>query len=83
MRSQQHRLHLVGKFQRLEDQLTGFTSWESNKESPDRLDAMVHACRYHMLNERKRAKIVDPYAMSHDRRHDDGLGIGYDFRMWA
>lgn len=83
MRSQQHRLHLVGKFQKLEDQLTGFTSWESNKESPDRLDAMVHACRYHMLNERKRAKVYDPYAMTHDRRHDDGLGIGYDFNRWA
>lgn len=83
MRSQQHRLHLVGKFQRLEDQMTMFTSWESNKESPDRLDALVHACRFHMLNERKRAKIVDPYTQSHDRRHDDGLGLGYDFRMWA
>ncbi len=83
MRSQQHRLHLVGKFVRLEDQLTGFTSWESNKESPDRLDAMVHACRFHMLNERKRAKIVDPYYASHDNRHDQGLGIGYDFSRWA
>lgn len=80
MRSQQHRLHLVGKFTRLEDQLTSFTSWDSHKESPDRLDAMVHACRFHMLNERKRAKVFDPYAMSHDRRHDDGLGIGY--QLW-
>lgn len=83
MRSQQHRLHMVGRFQRLEDQLTTFTSWESNKESPDRLDAMVHACRHHMLNERKRARIFDPYQMSHDNRHDQGLGIGYDFNRWV
>jgi phage terminase large subunit-like protein len=82
MRSQQHRLHLVGKFTRLEDQMTGFISWDSHKESPDRLDALVHACRWHMLNERKRAKVVDPYAVSHDHRHDDGLGIGYDFNRW-
>jgi phage terminase large subunit-like protein len=82
MRSQQHRLHMVGRFQRLEDQLTTFTAWES-KESPDRLDGMVHGCRYHMLNERKRAKVYDPYAMSHDNRHDQGLGIGYDFNRWT
>lgn len=82
MRSQQHRLHMVGRFIRLEDQLTTFTSWESNKESPDRLDAMVHACRYHMLNERKRAKILDPYHVAHDNRHDGGLGLGYAFDRW-
>lgn len=83
MRSQQHRLHMVGRFVRLEDQLTTFTSWDSNRESPDRLDGMVHGCRFHMLNERKRARIFDPYTMSHNNRHDQGLGIGYDFSQWA
>jgi len=82
MRSQQHRFHLVGRFQRLEDQLTGFISWDSHRESPDRLDGMVHGCRWHMLNERKRAKVVDPYVYSHDNRHDQGLGVGYDFTRW-
>jgi phage terminase large subunit-like protein len=83
MRSQQHRFHLVGRFVRLEDQMTMFTSWESNKESPDRLDGLVHGCRYHMLNERKKAKIVDPYSVAHDNRHDGGLGLGYDFNRWV
>jgi phage terminase large subunit-like protein len=42
MASQQGRLHMVGEFGMLEDQLT---SWqpEVSKKSPDRLDAMVYA----------------------------------------
>jgi phage terminase large subunit-like protein len=41
MASQQGRLHMVGEFPTLEDQLT---SWqpEVSKKSPDRLDALVH-----------------------------------------
>ncbi len=60
MRSEQGRLHLVGNnFEILEDQLVTFTAWGTN-ESPDRLDAMVHACRYLMDGERKQAKITSP-----------------------
>lgn len=60
MRSEQGRLHLVGRdFSNLEDQLVTFTAWGTN-ESPDRLDAMVHACRYLMDGERKQARLVSP-----------------------
>lgn len=60
MRSEQGRLHLVGKnFEKLEDQLVTFTAWGTN-ESPDRLDAMVHACRYLMDGERKQARMTSP-----------------------
>lgn len=37
--SEQYRLHLVGAFPELEDQMASFT--HESKESPDRLDAMV------------------------------------------
>lgn len=60
MRSEQGRLHMIGRnFELLEDQLVTFTAWGTN-ESPDRLDAMVHACRYLMDGERKRAQITSP-----------------------
>lgn len=77
MRSQQGRLHMVGRWEKLEDQMTGFTTWDG-KESPDRLDALVHACRRHMKNERAKSRIIDPM----DYRHDEGLGTGFDFRRW-
>lgn len=80
-RSQQHRLHMVGTFEKLESQMTEFTSWDG-KESPDRLDALVHACRQHMKNERNKARIVDPRDLRRDLRFDDGLGEGFDFRQW-
>jgi len=79
MRSQQGKLHMVGLHEKLEDQMTLFNSWES-AESPDRLDALVHACRKHMINERKRGRIVDPRDHQSPDRWDDGLGNGFDFR---
>jgi phage terminase large subunit-like protein len=78
LRSEQLRLHMVGKFPKLEDQLTTFATWDG-KESPDRLDAMVHACRRHMLNERNRARIIDPRDLL---RGDEGLGPDWDPRRW-
>jgi phage terminase large subunit-like protein len=39
--SEQHRLHLVGHFPQLEDQLTNYTPIAPG--SPDRMDAMVWA----------------------------------------
>jgi phage terminase large subunit-like protein len=59
MRSEQGRFHIVGRFSKLEDQLCQFVGW-GNEESPDRLDAMVHACRYLMAGEKKQAKITSP-----------------------
>ncbi len=59
MRCEQGKLHMVGTFQKLEDQLVTFTGW-GNQDSPDRLDAMVHACRYLMEGEKKAARIISP-----------------------
>lgn len=59
MRSEQGRLHLIGRHEMLEDQLITFTGW-GKEESPDRLDAMVHACRYLMDGEKKQAKLTSP-----------------------
>lgn len=77
MRSEQGALHMIGHHGKLEDELTLFTSWDG-KESPNRLDAMVHACRHLMANERNRGKIVDPNE-KRPGRWDDGFGLGYDF----
>jgi phage terminase large subunit-like protein len=84
MRCEQGRVHMVGPrglFEALEAQLTTFTSWDG-RESPDRLDAFVHAGRRHMSNELQRAKIIDPrdYKPKGQGRFDDGLGDGFDFR---
>jgi phage terminase large subunit-like protein len=60
MRSEQGRLHMVGRnFEQLEDQLVTFTAWNTN-ESPDRLDAMVHACRWLMAQEKNQARLSSP-----------------------
>lgn len=59
MRCEQGKLHVVGRHEKLEDQLATFTSWGTN-ESPDRLDAMVHASRYLMSLERKQTRMTSP-----------------------
>lgn len=59
MRCEQGRLHMVGHMPKLEDQMATFVGWGTN-ESPDRLDAMVHACRFLMDSEKKEARITSP-----------------------
>lgn len=59
MRCEQGRLHMVGRWDKLEDQMATFTAWGA-RESPDRLDALVHACRWLMEGEKKDARIVSP-----------------------
>lgn len=59
MRAEQGRLHLVGRMQKLEDQMATFTAW-GTRESPDRLDALVHACRFLMDGEKKDSRIATP-----------------------
>jgi phage terminase large subunit-like protein len=59
MRNEQGRLHMVGDFQELEDQMIVFDP-ESTRESPDRMDALVHACRYLMTGEKRRMRVSDP-----------------------
>lgn len=59
MRYQQKKVHMVGSWPLLEQQLV---SWDplSSRDSPDRLDAFVYACRWLMEGERNRARIVSP-----------------------
>ena len=64
MRCEQGRLHMVGEvgnkdLDRLENQMILFDP-ESTRESPDRMDALVHACLELMAGERRRMAISDP-----------------------
>lgn len=59
MRNEQGRLHHLGIFPELEDQMATFTSWGTS-DSPDRLDALVHACRFLIDGEKKQARITSP-----------------------
>lgn len=67
LRSEQGRLHMVGEHQRLEDEMVLFDP-ESTRESPDRLDAMVHACLHLMAGEKRMLSI-------------SGQTSAYDFRL--
>lgn len=61
MRSEQGRLHLVGEWEDLENEMVLFDP-QSTRESPDRMDAMVHASIHLMAGERKQMKLSDPSA---------------------
>ena len=70
MRSEQGRLHIVGEMPELENQMVLFDP-ESTRESPDRMDAMVHAAIRLMSGERRRGGISDP--SKYDFPLDQGL----------
>lgn len=55
----QGRVHHIGIFKKLEDQMLSFDPL-SSKASPDRLDALVHACRHLISGERRRSRIISP-----------------------
>lgn len=57
MRCQQGRIHMIGEHPILERQMIGWDPLTS-KQSPDRMDALVHACRWLMEGERKRVRIA-------------------------
>jgi len=59
MRHQQRTIHMVGEFPLLEGQMV---SWDPllSRDSPDRLDAFVYACRWLMEGEARKAKIHSP-----------------------
>lgn len=64
MRLEQGRLHSVGhldKLDTLERQCASFIP-DSGGESPDRMDALVHACRHLMAAERRTMRIASPVA---------------------
>ena len=59
MRYSQGRVHHIGMFEKLEAQMLSFDPITS-KVSPDRLDALVHACRHLIDGEKRRSKILSP-----------------------
>jgi hypothetical protein len=50
---------MVGEFTELEDEMVMFDP-DSTRESPDRMDALVHACLHLMAGERRRMGAGDP-----------------------
>jgi len=59
IRYQQGRVHHIGTFKKLETQQVTFDPL-SSRESPDRMDALVHAARWLMEGEKKQVKITSP-----------------------
>lgn len=59
MRSEQGKLHMVGEWPELEKEMIMFDP-ESTRESPDRMDAMVHASIKLMAGERKEMRVGNP-----------------------
>lgn len=66
MRAEQGRFHMVGTWEELEDEMVMFDPESSSRESPDRMDAMVHAAIHLMAGERRRMRIADPQKYSFD-----------------
>lgn len=66
MRAEQGRFHIVGEFAELEDEMVTFDPESSSKESPDRMDAMVHAAIHLMAGERRRMRIARPQDYAFD-----------------
>ena len=62
MRYEQTKVHHVGRFGTLEAQLV---EWDPllTKDSPDRLDALVHAVRHLIAGEKKEVRIHTPTSM--------------------
>lgn len=58
MRYEQQSVHHVGTFSDLEKEMLNFDPTDSHN-SPNRMDAMVHACRHLMAGEKKRFRMVD------------------------
>jgi len=56
MRNQQGRLHMVGYHELLEKEMVRFDP-TSTQESPDRMDALVHASLKLMAGERRRMRV--------------------------
>jgi phage terminase large subunit-like protein len=58
-RCEKGSLHMVGVFDELEDEMVIFDP-QSTRDSPDRMDAMVHAALHLMAGEKRRLAVADP-----------------------
>ena len=57
---EQGKVHHVGSLPELEDQLTTWIP-EEDRNSPDRIDAAVHAVTYHLKKDRQSSALVSPH----------------------
>lgn len=86
--AEQHRIHLVGSFPALEDQLCTFEA--GSADSPDRLDAMVWAFTELMVRNARPAEVFAPvFSVSQPRSFPGGdssaapwLGVPYGRSEW-
>ncbi|MFF1957971.1 terminase large subunit domain-containing protein [Streptomyces sp. NPDC058220] len=67
MRYEQGRVHHVGVHAELEDQLTSWIPEEDPNNSPDHIDAMVHAVALLMKRDRARMVLASPHAAPQGR----------------
>lgn len=80
LRYQQGRAHHIGEFKKLETQQVTYDPL-SSRDSPDRMDALVHACRWLMEGEKKQVKVATPARRSMNRNRPSieyghyGVGI--------
>lgn len=59
LRYEQRTVHHVGMFPDLEEQMLRFDPTDTHN-SPDRMDALVHACRHLMAGETRKVRIASP-----------------------
>jgi phage terminase large subunit-like protein len=62
MRYEQNTVHHLGTFSALENEMLSFDPTDSHN-SPNRMDAMVHACRHLMAGEKRRIRMVEPQSL--------------------
>ena len=62
MRYEQGTVHHLGTFSSLENEMLNFDPTDSHN-SPNRMDAMVHACRHLMAGEKRRIRLVNPQSL--------------------
>jgi phage terminase large subunit-like protein len=59
LRYELRTVHHVGAFSDLEEQMLRFDPTDSHN-SPDRMDALVHACRHLMAGEARKVRVASP-----------------------
>ena len=74
MRYSQNRIHHIGKFEKLESQMLTFDPLSTKHNSPDRLDALVHACQHLIEGESRRTRIISPLKHGADHLRVPSLG---------
>jgi len=80
LRLEQGRLHMIGRHPELETQMAEFVP-DSGGDSPDRMDALVHAARHFMKAETRASKTASP-AEALQRLQDQHEARGYVPEDW-